>query len=169
MAPPLVVHPSEWLWETSPELVLTLDGIQDPQNFGAAIRSAVALANAPVLWPEHASAPLTPATFRASAGAIEHAQLVRAASLRQVIEEARAHQYAVVGLDARANETLQQLDLRPKMLLVLGAEHVGLSRGVKRACSMCARLTPELHLDSLNVSVAAGVALYEIMRQRGQT
>jgi 23S rRNA (guanosine2251-2'-O)-methyltransferase len=80
-------------------LVVALDEVQDPQNFGAVIRSAVAMGATGVMWPEHRSAPLSPATFRASAGAIEHAILCRVPSLPHALEDLRARGVFVVGLD----------------------------------------------------------------------
>ncbi len=167
-APALTLVRAETLW-TRPELLaLALDHLQDPQNFGAVLRSAVGLADAPVLWAEHASAPLTPATFRASAGAVEHATLCRVPSLSTALEEAAAAGVAVVGLDAQAADTLAALDLTRPTVLVLGAEGSGLGRRVRQACTHLASLAPLHHLDSLNASVAAGISLYEAVRQRAQ-
>jgi 23S rRNA (guanosine2251-2'-O)-methyltransferase len=138
---------------------VALDQIQDPQNFGAIIRSAVAIANAAVLFGEHRAAPLTAATFRASAGAIEHARLCRVNSVRQALLAARDAGANVIGLDARAPLELSELDLSAPTVLVVGSEHEGMSRGVRHACSHFARLPSSGILDSLNASVAAGIAL----------
>jgi 23S rRNA (guanosine2251-2'-O)-methyltransferase len=147
-------------------LAIALDGIEDPQNFGAVLRSAVALGRAPVFWGEHSSAPLSAATFRASAGAVEHADLCRVSSLRGLLVDARARGIEVVGLEPRADEWLASIDLRGPTLIVVGSEHGGLGRGVRAGCSRLARLGPQGALDSLNASVAAGIALYEAMIQR---
>ncbi len=93
-------------------LGIVLDGISDPQNFGAVVRSAVGIAGAAVIWGEHASAPLSLATFRASAGAVEHARLCRVPSLTAAISEAVAAGVQVVGLDPQAERALRDLDLR---------------------------------------------------------
>lgn len=151
-----------------PQTVLALDGIQDPQNFGATIRSAVALARAPVLWPENASAPLSPATFRASAGAIEHARLCRVSSLPGALLEMASEGYAVVGLDAHADVPLRRVDLKEKVVLVVGSEGKGMARATRQACSAIARLVLPHTIDSLNASVAAALALYEVQSQRSQ-
>lgn len=149
-----------------PSLVaIALDSIQDPHNFGAVIRSAVALGGAAVVWGEHASAPLTPATFRASAGAIEHARLCRVPSLNQAIAEL-AQSVQVVGLDAQAPARLADLDLTGPTVLVLGGEGEGLGRAVRRSCTALVSLGGMASVDSLNASVAAGIALYEALRQR---
>ncbi len=161
LAPQLKLLSLDQVLERDQLLLLALDGIQDPQNFGAIIRSAVAIAQAPVMWPESSSAPLTPATFRASAGAIEHAELIRVPSLISALQSAVAAGCQVVGLDANAPKTLRELERSSKMVLVLGAEHEGLGRGVRRACSHGAKLLRPHAIDSLNVSVAAGLALYQ--------
>jgi 23S rRNA (guanosine2251-2'-O)-methyltransferase len=140
-------------------LAVGLDQIQDPQNFGAIIRSAVAVAGAAVIFGEHRAAPLSVATFRASAGAIEHAKLCRVASIRQALIAARDAGAQVVGLDAQAPLTLESLRLDGPTVLVVGSEHEGLSRGVRHVCSDFARLPSSGHLDSLNASVAVGIGL----------
>jgi 23S rRNA (guanosine2251-2'-O)-methyltransferase len=147
-------------------LALALDGIQDPQNFGAVIRSAVGLAGAPVIWPEHASAPLSAATFRASAGAIEHAQLCRVPSLTGALTDLGQRDIQIIGLDAHAPVALREVDLNSPTVLVLGSEHRGLSRSVRRACRQLARLVEPRSVDSLNASVAAALALYTARIQR---
>jgi len=147
-------------------LFLALDEIQDPQNFGAVIRSAVAFGATAVLWPEHSAAPLSPATFRASAGAIEHAALCRVASLPGALAELAARGVLVVGLDADAGADLSATDLRAPSALVIGSEGKGLRKGVRRACGAMARLPMSGAIGSLNASVAAAIALYEARRQR---
>lgn len=153
---------------TGGAVVVALDEIEDPQNFGAVIRSAVALGATAVLWPEHHAAPLSPATFRASAGAVEHARLCRVGSLPAALEHLRSKGAFVVGLDANAEARIDALEGAPDapLVLVVGAEGKGLRRAVKRACSELARLPMTGAIDSLNASVAAGIALYEFLRRR---
>jgi len=150
-------------------LGIVLDGISDPQNFGAVVRSAVGIAGAAVIWGEHASAPLSLATFRASAGAVEHARLCRVPSLTAAITEAVASGAQVVGLDAQADRALHELDLTGPTLLVLGSEGEGMSRSVRRSLSATARLAQSGRIGSLNASVAAAIALYEASNQRVKT
>lgn len=147
-------------------LAIVLDGIQDPQNFGAIVRSAVALGATAVVWPEHASAPLTPATFRASAGAIEHARLCRVPSLAHFIDDGKAGGAVVIGLTPDAPTGLDRVDLRGPSMLVIGSEHEGIARNVRRRCSTFARLTLAGPVASLNASVAAGIALHMAAIQR---
>ena len=164
--PALELHSAERALEAHQQLVLALDGIQDPQNFGAIVRSAVGLGGAWVLWGEHGAAPLTTATFRASAGAIEHAQLCRVPSLAQWLMDAQARGFQVLGLDAEGKASLREWDLMGPTVLVLGGEGRGLSRGVRRHCTHLVRLVPPGKIDSLNASVAAALALYEAQCQR---
>lgn len=147
-------------------LVIALDGVMDPQNFGAVIRSAVALGAGAVVWPEHASAPLTPATFRASAGAIEHAALCRVPALPEALEALAARGVTAIALDAQGPIELGDLDLTGPTAIVIGAEDKGVRRPVRRACRHVARLPMAGPIGSLNASVAAAVALYEVLRQR---
>jgi 23S rRNA (guanosine2251-2'-O)-methyltransferase len=147
-------------------LVVALDEVQDPQNFGAVIRSAVALGASAVLWPEHRSAPLSMATFRASAGAVEHATLCRVGSLPHALATLHEAGLTVVGLDMQGDDPIGAVDLRGPVVLVIGAEGKGLRRTVKGACDRLARLPMDGPIASLNASVAAAIGLYEIARQR---
>jgi 23S rRNA (guanosine2251-2'-O)-methyltransferase len=147
-------------------IIVALDGVMDPQNFGAVIRSAVALGANAVLWPEHASAPLTPATFRASAGAVEHAVLCKVPALPEALEALTARGVTAVALDAQGTVTLGEIDLRGPVAIVIGAEDKGTRRPVRRACQYTARLPMAGPIGSLNASVAGAVALYEVLRQR---
>lgn len=164
--PELVLAPLEELLGDPALLALALDGIQDPQNFGAVIRSAVGVANAAVLWGEHSSAPLSPATGRASAGAIEHARLCRVPSLVSALNAARERGVAIVGLDAHAPDRVGALVGAGPTILVVGNEHEGMGRGVRRACTAIGRLTASGRIDSLNASVAAALALHEAVTTR---
>jgi 23S rRNA (guanosine2251-2'-O)-methyltransferase len=160
-APPLSLIQFADLLALPDLLALALDGIQDTQNFGAVIRSAVAVAGAAIVWGEHASAPLSSATFRASAGAIEHARLCRVPALAGALVQARAAGVNVVGLDPRAEHRLADLPLQRPLIIVVGSEHEGMGRAVRRACSALGRVVLSGQVDSLNASVAAGIALYE--------
>ncbi|MRG90783.1 23S rRNA (guanosine(2251)-2'-O)-methyltransferase RlmB [Polyangium spumosum] len=147
-------------------IVVVLDGIMDPQNFGAIVRSAVALGATGIVWPEHSSAPLSPATFRASAGAIEHATLCRVSSLPEALRSLADRGVAVIALDAQGPTTLGGIDLRGPVAIVIGAEDKGARKAVLRACQHIARLPMAGPIGSLNASVAGALALYEVLRQR---
>ena len=148
-------------------LLVALDEVQDPQNFGAAIRSAVAMGATAVVWPEHRSAPLTAATFRASAGAVEHATLCQVGSLTAALGSLRERGVSVFGLDATGDTAIDRADLTGPVALVVGAEGKGLRKTVKRLCDALVRLPMSGPIESLNASVAVAIALYEAVRQRG--
>jgi len=169
LAPELTIHSLHDLEITQTSLLVALDELQDPQNFGAIIRSAVALGATGILWPEHRSAPLSMATFRASAGAVEHATLCRVSSLPDALVKLRASGVTAVGLDANGTEPLSAVDLTGPVVLVVGAEGKGLRRTVKGACDRLASLPMGGPIASLNASVAAAIALYETARQRASS
>jgi 23S rRNA (guanosine2251-2'-O)-methyltransferase len=166
LAPELALVELETLAHDPSLAAVALDGIEDPHNFGAVVRSAVALGGAAVVFGEHAAAPLTPATFRASAGAVEHARLCRVRSLTGALGALVSEGVTVVGLDASAPGRLADVDLTGPSVLVLGSEGEGLGRAVRRACTTLASLGTPTFVDSLNASVAAGIALYELSVQR---
>jgi 23S rRNA (guanosine2251-2'-O)-methyltransferase len=168
-APALALHDPADVLAAPDFLLLALDGIEDPQNFGAAVRSAVGLGATAVVFSEHSAAPLTPATFRASAGAIEHARLVRVPSLVRFLDDAVATGSAIVGLASDAPQRLEDADLRGRLVLAVGSEHEGLGRAVRRRCTALARLTLRGPIDSLNASAAAAVALYVSQIRRAAT
>ena len=149
-----------------PPVFVALDEVEDPQNFGAVIRSCVALGATAILWPEHHAAPLSPATFRASAGAVEHARLCRVGALPHALEVLKKAGALIVGLDANGADDIRDLKADGPVVLVVGAEGKGLRKPVKRACDHLARLPMTSSIDSLNASVAAGIALYELVRNR---
>jgi 23S rRNA (guanosine2251-2'-O)-methyltransferase len=150
-----------------PPLLVALDEITDPQNFGAVVRSEVALGATGIVWPEDRSAPLSAAMVRASAGAVEHARLCRVGNLTRALEGFAERGLSVVGLDASSEIELSTLPLDGPLCLVIGAEGSGLRRSTKRACGSLARLRMRGPIASLNASVAAALAVYEALRARG--
>lgn len=171
--PPLAVlgygELSAALAGNAPHVIVALDEIEDPQNFGAIVRTAVALGAYAVLWPEHHSAPLSPAMVRASAGAVEHARLVRVPQLSEALAALHAeHAFEVIGLDANGDHELGSKSYPERVVLVVGAEGKGLRKGVKRACNGLMRLPMAGPIASLNASVAAALALYGVLAGRPQ-
>lgn len=167
IAPDLRLVRLEALPVVESSVIVALDGVMDPQNFGAVIRSAVALGASSIVWPEHSSAPLSPATFRASAGAVEHAVLCRVRSLPEAITElSDTKGVTSVALDANGPVELSEVPLEGPVMIVIGAEDKGVRRPVARACRFVARLPMRGPVASLNASVAGALALYEILRQR---
>ena len=141
-------------------LAIALDGVTDPHNFGAVVRSAVGVAGAPILWAESSSAPLSAATFRASAGAIEHATLCRVPSLSSALAEAQAAGVEILGLAPDAEEFLHEAPIRRPVVVVIGSEEKGMNRAVRKSCTRLVRLHQSGAVQSLNASVAAGIALH---------
>ena len=168
LAEPLTVLTLDQLDIPQGAILIALDELEDPQNFGAIVRSAVAMGAHAVMWPEHRSAPLSPAVFRASAGAVEHARLVCVPSLPNALADLRARGIAVVGLDANGPVRIDSADLTSTVVLVVGAEGKGLRKTVRAACDVVASLPMAGPIASLNASVSAAVALYEARRQRGE-
>lgn len=151
-----------------PPLLLALDEVSDPQNFGAIVRSAVAFGVDGIVTLRHRAAPVTPVVVRASAGATEHASIARvtnlARSLRALREE---HGLQVVGLDADGPTPLQDLGPAPSgRVLVVGSEGKGLRRLVRESCDLLIRVELPGPIPSLNASVAAAVALHRASRVR---
>jgi 23S rRNA (guanosine2251-2'-O)-methyltransferase len=147
-------------------LLVALDEVTDPHNFGAIVRSAVALGAHGVITLKDRAAPVTATVVRASAGATEHAAIARVTNLSRALERLRDEGYTAVGLAGEATSSLRDLDLRGPLVLVVGSEGSGLRRLVRERCEHLARIDLAGPVTSLNASVAAGVALYEAVRQR---
>jgi 23S rRNA (guanosine2251-2'-O)-methyltransferase len=150
----------------SPALVVVLDGVEDPRNLGAILRTAEAAGADGVLLPERHSAGLSETVGRASAGALEHVKVARVGNLVQALEALKARGIWVVGFDAAGTERWDAVDLGRPVALVLGGEGRGIRRLVREHCDHLVSIPHFGHVGSLNVSVAAGIALYEAVRQR---
>jgi 23S rRNA (guanosine2251-2'-O)-methyltransferase len=146
--------------------VLILDGVTDPQNVGAAFRSAAAFGARAVVLQDRKSPPLTGVLAKAAAGAVELVPHVRVVNLGRAVETLRSYGYLTVALEGETDLELGQAldDLRPAALVV-GAEGKGLRPGVAEACEKRARIPIAPAMESLNVSVAAAIALYEARRR----
>jgi 23S rRNA (guanosine2251-2'-O)-methyltransferase len=149
-----------------PALIVVVDGIEDPQNFGAILRSVDAAAAHGIVRQTRHSAPLGAATARASAGAIAHVKIADVVNVARALEELKEAGIWTVGLAGDGPETYDKIDLKLPTAIVLGAEGTGLRRLVRERCDLLARIPILGHVDSLNVSVAAGVVLFEARRQR---
>ena len=150
-----------------PALVVVLDGVEDPRNLGAILRTAEAAGADGVLLPERHSAGLSETVGRASAGAMEHVRVARVGNLVQALDALKARGIWVVGFDAAGTERWDAVDLSRPVALVLGGEGRGIRRLVREHCDHLVSIPHFGHVGSLNVSVAAGIALYEAVRQRG--
>lgn len=150
----------------APALIVALDEITDVHNMGAIVRSAVALGADAVVTLRDRAAPVNAAVVRASAGATEHARIARVTNLARTLDDLHARGLTSVGLDARAERLLDEVDLCVPLVLVVGSEGRGLRRLVRERCKTLGRIPLAGPIASLNASVAAGIALYEVVRQR---
>jgi 23S rRNA (guanosine2251-2'-O)-methyltransferase len=150
----------------SPGLLLVLDGVEDPHNLGAILRSAEVAGADGVFIPQRRSAPLSAAAVKASAGAASHLKVARCGSAAQLIEQLKESGYWTAGFDADSGRPLWECDFTVPTVLVLGSEGTGLHRLVKEKCDFLASIPVRGRVSSYNVSVAAGIALYEVLRQR---
>jgi 23S rRNA (guanosine2251-2'-O)-methyltransferase len=156
----------EVLFKPEKPVVVVLDGVEDPHNFGAVIRTAEACHASGVVVPERHSAPLSATVVKASAGASAYVPIVRVKNLVSVIDELKQRGLWIVGIDVEGKEDWTSFDYRGPVALVFGGEHRGLRRLVREHCDVLVRLPMLGKIASLNISVAAGVVLYEVVRQR---
>ncbi len=148
-------------------LLVALDQVSDPQNLGAIIRSAVTLGLDGVIFPKHRAAGITCAVVRASAGATEHARIARVTNLQRTLLSLSEAGVEIVGLDAGAEIDIRQLEPSTGgRVLVVGSEGKGLRRMVRERCDIVAHIPQKGPMDSLNASVAAAIAMYEMSGKR---
>jgi len=157
----------EVLFQPDKPLVVLLDGVEDPHNLGAVMRTAEACNASGVVVPERHSAPLSATVVKASAGASAYIPVVRVKNLVNAIDEMKERGLWVVGVDPAGSKDWTAFDYKGPVAVVLGGEHRGLRRLVRERCDVLVRLPMLGKIASLNISVAAGVVLYEVMRQRG--
>ncbi|UOF91874.1 23S rRNA (guanosine(2251)-2'-O)-methyltransferase RlmB [Fodinisporobacter ferrooxydans] len=151
-----------------PGLIVVLDEIEDPHNLGSILRSADGAGAHGVVISKRRSAPLTATVSKASAGAIEHMPVARVASISQAIQQLQKAGFWAVGTDVETNKRYDQIRYEGPTVLVIGNEGKGLSRLVKERCDFLVKLPMLGQVQSLNAGVAAGILLYEIVRQRFQ-
>jgi 23S rRNA (guanosine2251-2'-O)-methyltransferase len=147
---------------------LALDGVEDPHNFGALLRTADGAGVDGVVIPERRSAPVSGTVAKTSAGASEHVRIARVTNLVRALEQMKAANVWVLGLDERGTPDYTDFDFRTNCVLVLGREGAGLHDLVKRTCDHLLRIPMAGMVSSLNVSVAGAVVMYEAMRQRSR-
>ncbi len=149
-----------------PALLVVLDGIEDPQNVGAILRTADAAGADGVIRQARHAAPLEGATAKASAGAVAHVRVATVVNIARALEELKGLDVWSVGLDADAPLACYDVDFRLPTAIVLGAEGPGLRRLVRERCDLVASIPMRGHVGSLNVAAAAAVVLFEAVRQR---
>jgi 23S rRNA (guanosine2251-2'-O)-methyltransferase len=154
------------LERASVPLLLALDGVQDPHNLGACLRTADACGALALIVPRDRAAQLTPAARKVAVGAAETTPVVAVTNLARTLKLLKQSGLWIVGADPAAANASAELDLKGPLGLVLGAEGSGLRRLTRESCDFLARLPQLGAVESLNVSVAAGMLLYEAVRQR---
>ncbi len=162
-------HPDDLLAAAAgspPALLVALDNISDPRNLGAIVRSVAAFGGHGVMIPQRRSASVTAVAWRTSAGAAARIPVARATNLTRALKDWADRGLRVIGLDAGGDTVVDQLDGRDPLVLVVGSEGKGLSRLVRQNCDEVVSIPMAGNAESLNASVAAGVVLAEIARQR---
>ena len=160
----------EWtlkeLLATDPTLLVALDGIMDPQNLGAILRSAEVAGAAGAIIPEHRSAPLSAAAVKASSGASELLRVAHVSGIPSAIAEVKRAGIWCAALDVRGETAPWEFDLTQAVCIVIGSEGEGVHRLVRERCDVRIRLPVAGHVSSFNASAAAAALLYEVQRQR---
>jgi 23S rRNA (guanosine2251-2'-O)-methyltransferase len=151
--------------ELSPDRILILDGITDPRNFGAILRTGEAVGVRHIIIPKDRSVGITSVVYKASAGAISHLRVYRVTNLRRAISSLKAKGFWIVGLDADAKQDYASQQYPKKLGIVLGSEGRGIRPLISNQCDYLVRIPMKGKISSLNVSVAGAVLLYEVLRQ----
>ena len=151
----------------TPPLVLVLDGVSDPHNLGACLRTADAAGATAVVAPRDRAAGLTPAVRKVAAGAADVVPFAQVTNLARSLRDMKAAGLWIAGTDGAAEQTVFAADLTGPLAVVLGSEGRGLRRLTRECCDFSVCLPMRGSVESLNVSVAAGIVLYEALRQRG--
>ena len=152
--------------EAQTQLLVLLDGVEDPHNLGAIVRTAHAAGASAILIPDRRAAGLTEVVAKASAGALEHLPVVRVGNVNQTLEMLKKRGFWIYGLDQRGSQLYSETDYAKPTVLVLGGEGQGLHELVKKHCDVLVRIPMAGAISSLNVSVAAGIVLFEWGRRR---
>jgi 23S rRNA (guanosine2251-2'-O)-methyltransferase len=164
------VELSDVLEQAGPDaLIVVADGVEDPHNLGAIIRSAHAAGAVAIAVPERRAAGMTETVAKAAAGALEFLPVARVKNVNRTLDELKKAEFWVYGLDERGGETCWETDLTGRVALVLGAEGKGLHRLTAEKCDRLIRIPMLGRVASLNVSVAAGIVLFEAVRQRSDS
>lgn len=146
---------------------LILDSIEDPHNIGAIARTALLCGVHGIFIPEKRSAKITPSVCKASSGAVEHIKICIVKNLNNLIADLKEHNIKIIGLTEEGNIELKQADLRGDIALIIGSEGRGIGLSREKNCDFLIRIPSFFKGFSFNASVAAGIAMYEVVRQRG--
>ncbi|MBI9092381.1 MAG: 23S rRNA (guanosine(2251)-2'-O)-methyltransferase RlmB [Desulfobacterium sp.] len=152
----------------SGKFILVVESLEDPQNLGALIRTALCAGVDHIMLPKERSVSPSPSVSRASAGAMEHADISFITNTASLLRQLKELGFWVAGLDAAGKTPLFKADLTGNLVLVVGGEHKGIRPLVKKECDFLVSLPQKAGVTSLNASVAGGIAMYEVLRQRSQ-
>ncbi|MGA2133860.1 MAG: 23S rRNA (guanosine(2251)-2'-O)-methyltransferase RlmB [Bryobacteraceae bacterium] len=150
-------------------LLVVLDGVEDPHNLGAVARTAHAAGAGAIVIPERRAAGLTDVTAKAAAGALAHLPVARATNINRALEALKERGYWIYGLDERGAEDYDKVAYNAPTVLVFGGEGKGLHEQVRKHCDVLVRIPMQGQIPSLNVSVAAGIVLFELRRRSRAT
>lgn len=156
----------ESLWQSGASLLLLVDGVEDPRNLGALLRTAEAAGVEGVLIPTRRNCSVTPVVVKVSAGAAIHLRISRIGNVIHALEQLKKQGYRVIGLDVAGEDSVSEIDVDVPTVLVVGGEHQGMRRLVREHCDSVVSLPMKGKVSSLNLSVAAGVLLYEIVLKK---
>ncbi len=148
------------------KLLVVLDGVEDPHNLGAVIRTANAAGAEAVIIPERRAVGLTDVVAKAASGALEHVPVIRVTNINRTLEDLKQQGYWIYGLDERGTEDYDRVDYAQPAVIVLGGEGKGLHELVRKHCDVLVRIPMSGKIPSLNVSVAAGVVLFQYKQKR---
>lgn len=149
-----------------PALLLILDGVQDPHNLGACLRCADGAGVDAVVMPKDKSVGITPVVAKVASGALQNTPVIQVTNLARTMERLKKEGVWIVGLDEKGEQTLYDMELKTAVAFAMGAEGPGLRRLTKEKCDFLVQLPMQGVVESLNVSVASGICLYETLRQR---
>jgi 23S rRNA (guanosine2251-2'-O)-methyltransferase len=147
-------------------LILALDGVEDPQNLGSLVRTALGMGFHGVVLPKARVAPLSPAVSKASAGAMEHMLFARVPNLVRALQQFKKDGLWVVGAHGDSGQAVDQVDFNMGLVLVIGGEGKGIRPLVRKTCDYLVSVPQKKTVDSLNAAVAGAIVMYEIVRQR---
>lgn len=150
------------------KVYLMLDGLTDPHNLGAILRSCDAFNADGVIIPKNRSVALNATVAKVSTGAIEYVDVIQVTNLHQTIRTLKEHGFWIIGTDMNTNQTIHDIQVDADLVIVIGNEGEGMSRLVRDNCDYIVQIPMQGHVNSLNASVSAAITLYEVFRRRGE-
>ncbi len=152
------------LLKESPQIILLLDRVADPMNLGAIIRTAEAMGINSIILPARGSAPITSTVVKASAGAISHIKIAQTQKIIKEVKKLKENGFNVIGIETSGESTFDEIDYLHPLLLIAGSEGKGIRNSLLELCDSTVKIPMYGKVNSLNVSVATGIALYEVVR-----